>query len=345
MMETPATIPFTGAESAPALYIRWLSEHSQTHRGQPEDPDAPFLSVLMRTQGKRKETLMEALLSLEAQSDSDFEVILVIHRPTESDKEETKRLLGQLSPFMRARVRHFVLETGTRSAPLNLALSHARGRYIAMLDDDDVVFENWIEAFHEAAREKDGMAIRCYGMTQFWTVHENKKGPKVLQSSAAPQPAYCQPFDLGKHFSDNYTPISCVALPRACYSVFGIEFDETLTTAEDWDFLMRSMLLCGVHDTKKITFLYRLWQNTETSHTLHRESEWLRNRKYIMDKLDTIPYVTTNAERRALESGEAKEDAVLKLTFGQKLQRIYRTYGPWRFPFIVLRKALHRLFG
>ncbi len=345
MMETPATIPFTGTESAPALYFRWLEERAAMRQGQPEEPDAPFLSVLMRTQGKRKETLMEALLSLEAQSDADFEVILVIHRATEADQAETLALLEELSPFMKQRVRHFLLDTGTRSAPLNLALSKARGHYIAMLDDDDVVFENWIEAFHEAAKEKNGMAIRCYGMTQFWTLHEDKKGKKVLQSSAAPQPAYCQPFDLLKHFSDNYTPISCVALPRACYSVFGIEFDETLTTAEDWDFLMRSMLLCGVHDTKKITFLYRLWQNTETSHTLHRESEWLRNRKYIMEKLDRIPYVTTNAERRALENGEAQEEAVLQLTFRQKLQRIYRTYGPWRFPFVLIRKALHRIFG
>lgn len=343
-MDIP-TIHFTGAASAPALYLQWLQRLAKPQGEPSEESDAPFLSVLMRTQGKRKEPLMEALLSLEAQSDDDFEVILVIHRAAEEDKKTTLALLDSLSPFMKKRVRHAVLDEGTRSAPLNKALSMAKGRYVAMLDDDDVVFEDWIEVFHTAAKEKDGMAIRCYGMTQYWSVFENAEGRRILQSASAPQPAYCQPFDLHKQFSDNYTPISCVAIPRACYSVFGIAFDERLTTAEDWDFLMRAILLCGVHDTKKITFLYRLWKNAETSHTLHRESEWLSNRKYIMEKLDRIPYVTTNAENRERENGEKEDEAVLKLTKWQRLQRIYTTYGPWRFPFVVLLKIWHRLFG
>ena len=39
--------------------------------------DAPFLSVVMRTQGKRTNALKEALLCLNAQTDQDFEVIVM----------------------------------------------------------------------------------------------------------------------------------------------------------------------------------------------------------------------------------------------------------------------------
>ena len=342
-MATYDHIPLTGNASVPAQYLAWLGELAKNQSN--EQADAPFLSVLMRTQGKRDEMLKEALLSLEAQSDRDFEVILVIHRATDADKNRTLALLDSLSPLFKSQLTYRFLDTGTRSAPLNLALSVARGRYIAMLDDDDVVFENWVENFRKSAEAHDGMAIRCYGMTQFWTADTASDGHVSLQSAFAPQPTYCEPFDLQKHFTENYTPISCVALPRACHSVFGISFDETLTTAEDWDFLMRCVLICGVHDTKEITFLYRLWQNAESSHTLHQEKEWLANRAYIMNKLNQIPYITSNAGKWPPTPAEEADEPVLKLTFWQKLQKLYRTHGPLRFPFVVIRKIFFRLFG
>ena len=334
-------IPTTGERSAPMQYLAWLGGLAASRGEQKQDPNAPFLSVLMRTQGKRDAMLREALLSLEAQSDDDFEVIVVIHRATEEAKSRTEQLLQSLSPRMTERLTYRFLDTGTRSSPLNLALSLAKGHYIAMLDDDDVVFEDWVENFHKGASLHDGMAIRCYGMTQFWTATE-ADGKTLLRSTAAPDPTYCEPFDLQAHLIDNHTPISCIALPRACHALFGLEFDESLTTAEDWDFLMRCILICGVYDTKQIAFLYRLWQNAESSHTVHREEEWLKNRDYILKKLNSIPYITTGAGRFPLT--EEKDAApVLKITFLGKLKKLYRTHGPFRFPIVLIRKAFYRL--
>ena len=118
---------------------------------------APFLSILMRTQGKRYEALKEALLSLAAQSDGDFEVIVILHRAQKADRQGTQALLEALSPEMKRRLTWRALETGTRSSPLNLALSLARGEYVAMLDDDDIVFENWVENFHRGAQKHPGL--------------------------------------------------------------------------------------------------------------------------------------------------------------------------------------------
>ena len=342
-MSTIDPIPLTGSASTPAQYLAWLRAHARDDKTPEADDDAPFLSVLMRTQGKRDEMLKEALLSLEAQTDNNFEIVLIIHRATDADKERTLALLDELSPSVKSRLRYRLLDTGTRSAPLNLALSIARGRYVAMLDDDDVVFDHWVENFRRGAEEHDGMAIRAYGISHFWTLSTDASGKAQLRSSAAPQPAYCNPFDLQKHFEENYTPISCMAIPRGCHTVFGITFDETLTTAEDWDFLMQCVLICGVYDTKEITFLYRLWQNTESSHTLHQEKEWLDNRAYIMKKISAIPYVTTN--QGSFPPPEDSNTApVKKPSFGDRLKKLYHIHGPLRFPIVVIQKIFYRLF-
>ena len=47
-------------------------------RAEAEDPaPRPFLSVITRTQGRRPDRLREMLLSLAAQTDEDFELLLV----------------------------------------------------------------------------------------------------------------------------------------------------------------------------------------------------------------------------------------------------------------------------
>lgn len=309
-----------------------------------ETTATPFLSVLMRTQGKRYEALKEAFLSLEAQSDCDFEVLLILHRATEADKQKTIELLQTLSPTMRQRLTWRALESGTRSAPLNLALSLARGSYITMLDDDDVVFEDWVETFHRGAEKHPGAVIRSYGMTQYWNA--NPVGDALwLQAAEAPEPTYCAPFDLQKQLTDNYTPISCMAVPRVCYAEEGIAFDETLTTAEDWDFMMRCALSHGLYDSGRITFLYRLWRNAETSHTLHQNDEWLKNRETILQKIE-------KSHEQAIEQGtwhyygeDAAVTAIPKRSFGKRLRNAIRTHGLLGFPAVVIRKIWYRLFG
>lgn len=337
----------TGSDSASAQYARWLEQLTKERMLPVEQSlsKSPFLSVLMRTQGKRYEPLKEALLALESQTDDDFEIILIMHRAKDEDKKTTYELIDSLSPAFRSRLTVQALETGTRSSPLNLALSLARGQYITMLDDDDLVFEDWIENFHKGALEHNGRAIRCYAMTQYWKSNQGHDSHVELQATATPEPTYCEPFDLQKQLLDNYTPISCLAVPRSCYSVFGISFDETLTTAEDWDFLMHCALLCGVHDTKEITFLYRLWQNAETSHTVHRNDEWLKNREYILKRLHAIPYITTGYGKWPLSEGEENETCIPGRSFRSRLKRAIHKYGIWRFPFVAIRKVFYRLFG
>lgn len=259
------------------------------------EANIPFLSVILRTQGKRYEMLKEALLCLEAQTDDSFEVILIIHNASEEGKASVARLLDTLDPTFRKKIRAEILDGGTRTAPLNRGASLACGTHFAMLDDDDLLFDHWIENFHTAAKKEPKKVIRCYGCTQAWRSVSTPEGLRLI-SNGTIKNQYCAPFSLLAHLEDNYTPISCVAIPTFCYRRLGIAFDEALTTAEDWDYIMRCILTVGVVDTEEITFLYRLW-DSEGSRSLHTQKEWHRNRSSICKKLDQIPLLT---DRRTL---------------------------------------------
>ena len=53
----------------------------------------------------------------------------------------------------------------------------------------------------------------------------------------------------------------------------GFRFDETLTTTEDWDYLMRVAAVVGVASTSEISSVYRWWPSNES----HVPRTWRTN--------------------------------------------------------------------
>lgn len=133
---------------------------------------APFLSVVTRTQGKRPEMLKEALDSLSSQTDKDFEVVLVGHKLDESRQQIVENVISEQSAHMKNRIRFLKLDRGNRTAPLNFGFAHARGSFISILDDDDIVLENWVDEFHKAAKGSEGNVLHAYVIAQKWKVEE-----------------------------------------------------------------------------------------------------------------------------------------------------------------------------
>ena len=110
----------------------------------------PFLSVLVRTQGRRRSTLIETLLSLAAQTSQDFEVLILAHDMKEADLAELDLLVESFDGELSEKVRIVRVEGGGRARPLNAGVQKARGKYLAVLDDDDIAFAQWVEAFHKS---------------------------------------------------------------------------------------------------------------------------------------------------------------------------------------------------
>jgi hypothetical protein len=76
-------------------------------------------------------------------------------------------------------------------------------------------------------------------------------------------------------------------------------FDESLSTTEDWDFLLRAAGIVGVANSLDVTAVYKRWHGVSTSADIPT-SEWEENAKVILEKLDSSPVLLPSGEVSAL---------------------------------------------
>ena len=244
-----------------------------------------FLSILTRTQGRRPQELREVLLCLSAQTDMDFEILLIGHKVDEEQEKLIQSIIDEQTEAIRKRVRFLKIDYGNRTAPLNFGFAHARGEYTAILDDDDVVFDEWVEEFHTASRKHPGTLLHAYAAHQQWMKLKRGCFQGSVRACSSLNPMYCEPFSWPRQMHCNNCPPVGLAFPTAVFQQLGIIFDETLTTTEDWDYLQRVAILSGVTDIKTVTCIYRWWVNTESSQTVHSKTEWSYNCELIHKKM------------------------------------------------------------
>jgi hypothetical protein len=250
------------------------------------EPPTVFLSVAVRTQGTRR-TLSDTLTCLAAQTCDDLEVLLFVDTAVDADEAAVREQLAPFDEMFRSRVRVERLNAGNRVAPLNRAIDTARGRYLAILDDDDLVFANWVEDFLQA--EAPGRILRSRAVEQ--EVHLTDGGVSDLEPVAGFVLPYEERFDMLQHVGVNHSPIHTLAFPLAMLRRWGIRFDPALLVLEDWDVLLRTAQWCGVVDTLHITALYRKWVHTEASIHKIPKSEWDAATKLLFARLDARPLV------------------------------------------------------
>ena len=252
--------------------------------------EAPFLTVLVRTQGKRPETLQETLLCLAAQRCADFEVLVVVHDPEPGATRWVEDLVAEFHPSFSDRVRVVEVRGGGRCRPLNVGARQARGRYLATLDDDDLVFAHWVEALSAAAERAPGHALHVGVATQqISRTPGTSAGDVGYAVTSRPRVDYPLAFDFVEHLRDNFTPNNGYAVPRSVVAELGLEWDESLPVLEDWDHLLRSAAICGVAEAPTVAAMLRVWANAENSKTVHPPEVWDETRRRIVARQDAAP--------------------------------------------------------
>lgn len=263
---------------------------------------SPFLTVVIRTQGKRNEMLQEVLLCLMGQTDPDFEVLIMGHNMEPQQEADVEALIQRQPTSLRQKIRLIPVNGGTRSVPLNAGFQEAKGSYIAALDDDDLVFDHWVESFHELARNHFGKLLHSYSVDQSWKVIQSEAGA-LLRSVSSYRTLYCENFHFVRQMRYNRCPLMSVAFPAKVFHEYGVRFDESLNTLEDWDFLMRTVFLVGVADCENVTSIYRIWENAERSATLFDKDEWENARQKIMRRYETLPMFLRGVDLTKEEEG------------------------------------------
>ncbi|WP_133176430.1 glycosyltransferase [Nocardioides currus] len=277
-------------------------------------PGDTFLTVVMRTQGRRLPCLAEALEALATQTDQDFEVVLVRHRIEAAMVAGVDATVAAQDVALREKVRVLDLDTGARGAPLNLGFREARGSYVVILDDDDLVLPDWVATFRELHDAHPGRALRAAALRQdVDAVVEDGQARAV--PAGEPYEFWPKPFHLLDHLLMNGTPPMTIAFPRTVFHDLGEHFDEELDTTEDWDFLLRAVTLVGVANTDRPTALYRWWRAGQSSHHVHDDAHWAANHALVQRRLDDrvllMPHGTVQRLQELVELPRVEHAEVL----------------------------------
>ena len=248
-----------------------------------------FLTVIMRTQGRRDLSLLDALTCLAAQTDDDFEICLMVHSPEADVADHIRQLVARFAPEFAGRVRVHLVTAGGRARPLNVGLGEAVGRYIAFLDDDDLVTADWVESFRNGTVAAPGQMVRSVVADR--PVRRVAAGelpaPYVAQGGLVLN--HATEFDFVDHLFTNRTPFCSFAVPTSLARELHIAFQEDLPVVEDWDFLLRVAMLAGVRDTGRVTSIYHRWAGTESSLGALPAVVWSTARRMVLQRLDAAP--------------------------------------------------------
>jgi glycosyltransferase involved in cell wall biosynthesis len=265
--------------------------------------ESPLLSILVRTQGKRNELLVEALYSVYAQDLDDYEVIICFHNNKEDRNnllEQLKGILNNLPGALKSKLR-LIISTGSgRSAPLNDLLEAATCHYLCFLDDDDLLFPYYVSTLKKGI-EKYGMGpiFQTYAASRMVNVVGDTVKKEVADFTDKPSfilnlyaetfpytvenisAKWVLPFDPIVQQYHNHVPITCYIFPRKLIEQTNQRFRPDFELGEDWEFLMRISQLLKVVTLPEITAAINI--RTNQSNTVNN-ADLLPDWKFVLKR-------------------------------------------------------------
>lgn len=201
--------------------------------------ESPVISYLVRTKN-RPELLGRCLDSLVAQAyKSNLDVVVV----NDGGVEVEDVCVGYREHFHRLKLVNIPESIG-RAAAANTALSHAKGRFVNFLDDDDEIDVNHTQVFLNQWRRDNSIEVLY-------------RGVRVLKANGELMHIYNDAFNIGKMMLNNFIPIHGVTFHRKFIDM-GCRFDEQLKFMEDWDFWLQLSRLAAFRHIPVVTATYHM---------------------------------------------------------------------------------------
>ncbi|MDX2043383.1 MAG: glycosyltransferase [Acidobacteriota bacterium] len=196
------------------------------------------MSVIIRFHDPNRLALLEeAIFSLALQFWRDIELVVVIQNGTAAIEAQIAELiekqpwLGQ--PLYKVLSLQFSPGFDGRSKLLNYGVQHAKGRYLAFLDDDDYVYQHGYRVLIESLN--GNQQVLAAGKCRVSRSRKSNGHWHIYQKNS--------PFEWGRNLADllfdNFIPIHSYVIDRTRIAPEDLWFDEQLNLLEDYDFLLR----------------------------------------------------------------------------------------------------------
>ena len=246
----------------------------------------PFLSVILRPGRDAPEWAKDTLLSLAAQTSSDFEVLVMLQDSQSSATADGFRALVTSFPaaFTR-RVRLVGAAVVSPAGALAEGSIRARGRYLATMDVPDVAFGNWVETFQEAARSDDKVLRSIPAVQPFDVV---RRGDTVAfvstEKPRVPWPTDYDAMDLLLRRVASPGTLG-LALPTEVVAETAPALAFQPRQVGDWATSLRTTLIAGARQVEKVVYLRRSLPGHDADSPTPSEEEWLRGRLDVLNSL------------------------------------------------------------
>lgn len=192
------------------------------------------VSVLLPTY-QRPDLLEEAVASLRMQTmpRDDFEMLVI-------NDGGTPPRLGLLDGLHGVVINRAT--NGGLSAALNAGLAHAKGDYLTLASDDDLVLPNKLLALCDALEQEPYSTVATFGLPIYTDLIGNEKGcPETVRDFALRHPLVTSDVALAEGL---YVHGTALVYRTAVVREAG-GWDETLPTAEEWDLHHRLLRFHG----------------------------------------------------------------------------------------------------
>jgi glycosyltransferase involved in cell wall biosynthesis len=200
---------------------------------------SPFFSIVIPTKN-RLSLLKECVESILNQVFQDFEVIIV-------DDQSEDGTMAWVQSLKSHKIKTIRNEWFGDSGGRNTGIKHAVGRYITLIDDDDLVLETYLSDFYDYLKSfnfPSDTAVR----TNFWYL---KDGVKFKKSESYDKDLM-NPIDF---ILDRFCSSCVICFPSKL--IKEVQFPVGITQWQDTHFLLRFFINCKLVQLNNTNYVYR----------------------------------------------------------------------------------------
>jgi glycosyltransferase involved in cell wall biosynthesis len=304
-------------------------------------PTSSLVSVIVPTL-HRPTLLMRALGSVFRQTWRELEVIVVVDGPD----PDTIAILQTIDD---SRLRVIVNPRSlTAAGARNAGMDHAKGEWIALLDDDDEWWPEKLAKQMAYAADRGPVLVTC--LSRMVTPASTFVRPQVIYDNLRPIDEYL--FDRRSPFAgQGFIQTSSYLLPRALGR--GLRF-RTDTPHDDWDYLLRLSKQEAVRVETVPEILVTLYAE-DTRPSLSKSGSWLASLQWaerVRPMLTPRAYaglcLGVVAPRAVNERAYCAVAQLLYHAFRHGSPRLWRVaafVGEWLMPRSVLGRVRQNVWG